>query len=240
MAERTFSASIERVWERLTTTDFGAARVALHWAAQIPSAAAATLIAPRGDASHTALAWDESRRALVSENGVALLVERFAVTYGESTIPLAGMGLEPAIAVLAAAMGKQQLKRPPHELPPHPVGTGAPFDKPDPNALAELARWYADAHRALARFGTVRCWPQHLDIAALVAVEDGARPIGVGMSPGDASHAEPYWYVTPSAPAERAVLRGSALLAEGDQAAALDRFLDGATAAARAAVTAKS
>jgi hypothetical protein len=48
----------------------------------------------------------------------------------------------------------------------------------------------------------VRCWPHHFDIATLIQIDpphlgEGARSIGVGMSPGDASYAEPYWYVTP-------------------------------------------
>jgi hypothetical protein len=48
----------------------------------------------------------------------------------------------------------------------------------------------------------VRCWPHHFDIATLLpgpAAGGGAqqRTIGVGLSPGDASYGEPYWYVTP-------------------------------------------
>jgi hypothetical protein len=47
----------------------------------------------------------------------------------------------------------------------------------------------------------VRCWPHHFDIATLVSIPGGApgevRTIGVGLSPGDGSYAEPYFYVTP-------------------------------------------
>ena len=47
----------------------------------------------------------------------------------------------------------------------------------------------------------MRCWPHHFDLATLVSVPGGApgdaRTIGVGLSPGDGSYAEPYFYVTP-------------------------------------------
>ena len=48
---------------------------------------------------------------------------------------------------------------------------------------------------------TVRCWPHHFDLATLFALEAGdpetARSVGVGLSPGDGSYAEPYFYCTP-------------------------------------------
>jgi hypothetical protein len=47
----------------------------------------------------------------------------------------------------------------------------------------------------------VRCWPHHFDVATLLTLDDApgesARSIGIGMSPGDASYDEPYFYVTP-------------------------------------------
>ena len=46
----------------------------------------------------------------------------------------------------------------------------------------------------------VRTWPHHFDIATLLVLErdeEGApsQTVGVGMSPGDGSFTEPYWYV---------------------------------------------
>jgi hypothetical protein len=52
----------------------------------------------------------------------------------------------------------------------------------------------------------VRVWPHHFDIAVLIELgaEDDrpvdpeeARSVGVGMTPGDDSYPDPYWYVTP-------------------------------------------
>ena len=78
--------------------------------------------------------------------------------------------------------------------------------------IAVLGAWFGAAAVALetiaqkfshhaVRDVQVRCWPHHFDIAALLALEAGdpetARSIGVGLSPGDESYAEPYIYCTP-------------------------------------------
>lgn len=98
------------------------------------------------------------------------------------------------------------------EIPGHRVGRGAPFDASLPD-LAELERWFHDASLLLeavsvAEEGSspVRCWPHHLDIAVLIDLDhdavppvgpDEGRSIGIGMTPGDDSYKEPYFYVAP-------------------------------------------
>jgi hypothetical protein len=103
---------------------------------------------------------------------------------------------------------EQPLERP-GELPPHPVSSGAPFSFPGADACAEIGRYFANADRLLQDVrtrnpgaSTVRCWPHHFDIATLIALDPGAdaeaaRSIGVGLSPGDDSFSEPYFYVLP-------------------------------------------
>lgn len=112
-----------------------------------------------------------------------------------------------------------ELTRPTYELPPHPVADGASFDAVDLAAFRELGRWYANADYMLRRFAdaeshatTVRVWPHHFDIGGLFLI-DGVgdshadRSIGLGMTPGDASYPEPYWYVNPyPAPSDDRVL----------------------------------
>jgi hypothetical protein len=134
-------------------------------------------------------------------------------------LPLPGRTLEAGLAWLGGALGRilgtpiPRLERPHHELPPDPVGAGVPFGTPEVAALRELAAWFSSADRVLRAVATwtpqaspVRCWPHHFDIATLIgldnvdAPEGSARSIGVGLSPGDGSYAEPYWYVTPSPP----------------------------------------
>lgn len=64
--------------------------------------------------------------------------------------------------------------------------------------LAATAEKYTNLHPGPS---PVRCWPHHFDLATYVGLEDGefetARGIGVGMSPGDGTYGEPYFYVNP-------------------------------------------
>ena len=98
------------------------------------------------------------------------------------------------------------------DIPFHRVGGGAAFDASAAD-LSELERWFHNASLLLeavsaAEEGSspVRCWPHHFDIAVLIDLDAGADPpvgpedvrsIGIGMTPGDDSYAEPYLYVTP-------------------------------------------
>ncbi len=79
-------------------------------------------------------------------------------------------------------------------------------------ALSTLGAWFAFADAQLVDFAAAhstiepgpspgRCWPHHFDIATYVALEAGdferARGIGVGLSPGDESYGQPYFYINP-------------------------------------------
>jgi len=79
-------------------------------------------------------------------------------------------------------------------------------------ALTALSAWFDLAHATLSTFAAdnahldpgpsaVRCWPHHFDIATYVGLEAGdseaAQGIGVGMSPGDESYDQPYFYINP-------------------------------------------
>jgi hypothetical protein len=188
--------------------------------------------------------------------------------------PLDGMTLEDLYAFLEVEIprltGKplaEPLQRPGEGLPEHPVGAGARFSIVDDAAFGEVARWFGNGHLLLsgvaqrnADASPVRCWPHHFDLATLIMLDPGvpgesARTIGVGMSPGDAGRAEPYFYVTPwPYPRGRelpglagggvwhtegwtgAVLETAALLRAGgaaEQAAAAMDFMDSAIAACR-------
>ena len=99
----------------------------------------------------------------------------------------------------------------PYTIPPRPVTAGALYDAAgNKAALAELAAYYDIAALLLdavaeadARASQVRCWPHHFDLATLIALDgaggraEDARSIGVGLSPGDETHAQPYFYVAP-------------------------------------------
>ena len=117
-------------------------------------------------------------------------------------------------AQLESRLGEdaQTFTRPTPEIQGHRVGRGAAFDAALPD-LAELERWFHDASLLLEAVSVaeegaspVRCWPHHFDIAVLIDLDheaippvgpDEGRSIGVGMTPGDDSYAEPYFYVSP-------------------------------------------
>jgi hypothetical protein len=81
-----------------------------------------------------------------------------------------------------------------------PLWTPTTNDDPDAvldveaSAVAALAAWFALVSTALAAVhpsASQTLWPEHFDLAVTVA---GAT---YGGSPGDATHSEPYLYVTP-------------------------------------------
>ena len=156
----------------------------------------------------------EFRAAIRPAGLVLMLIEPQGEPIAET--PLKGRTLKQALEWLASAIGKYTgqaltaaLETPGYELPPHPAGDGAPFGAAHKEALPELARWYANAAALLGDLvartpgaSPVRCWPHHFDIATVIELDAGvsgedAPNVGVGMSPGDGSYPEPYWYVTP-------------------------------------------
>ena len=104
---------------------------------------------------------------------------------------------------------ERPLERSGEEIPPHPVASGARFSAADSEAFEEMGRWFFNAHHFLSAVAAsnpgaspVRCWPHHFDIATRIALDpegdaETARSINVGLSPGDAARAEPYFYATP-------------------------------------------
>ncbi len=89
-----------------------------------------------------------------------------------------------------------------YEMPDHPLGEAGAFSFEPAAPFAEMQRWYSNAAATLEQIrqdnnsSPVRCWPHHFDIATLINVGPGST-IGVGLSPGDGSYNEPYWYVGP-------------------------------------------
>jgi hypothetical protein len=178
--------------------DLVPARLQLHWAAQVLAAAADAYVAPEPDDSHTALALEAG--TLVCKAGVTLRIAELVIAVGKGALPLDGKTLADAMAWTDA-----QLSRSPHgmharnyDMPAHPVGTSnARFARaPIANGLAELARYYANANELLRDHAPLAVWPHHFDLGGIIYIGERAQ-LGIGLSPGDASYAEPYLYVTP-------------------------------------------
>lgn len=202
------------------------ARQQLHVAIQVVAAVGFSYLPAEEDWSHTSVQWFPRKHALVGgfahadypfQVGLRLPDLTLLLLQGPhrivvESLPLQGKTLEAAYAWLAdvtAARGAHgTIVRPTHEMPDHPTAKGAAFKVPE-TTLAEMTAWYGDANfllspiaKAVPGASPVRCWPHHFDIATLITLDAGsdpeeARSIGIGLSPGDGSYPEPYWYVTP-------------------------------------------
>jgi hypothetical protein len=95
---------------------------------------------------------------------------------------------------------------PPDDFPDSELARSATFSLQFPTS--SLADYYASANQVLQALtqseplaSTVRIWPHHFDIATLITLPNADNEVtltvGVGLSPGDSSYNEPYWYVTP-------------------------------------------
>lgn len=198
--------------ERLTP-----ARLELHAAVQAVAAPGLALLPAREDASHGSLSWSDQLGGFVGEPlpptsvraGLALATLTLCVLDGAERrvgeLALPGVALAQAVewlsqtlkSLLHTEMEVTALDLPDFVLAQRPAGT--PFRTR--RESAELARYYANANRLLGQWATraipVRAWPHHFDIAVLLPGPGEGQSVGVGLSPGDSSYAEPYWYVTP-------------------------------------------
>ena len=131
-------------------------------------------------------------------------------------LPLAGRTLEEGlewinqmVASRVDGVPDKALELVGYTMQAHPVKDGARFAG-DPEKLAALEHWFRNAAHLLeavraeeSAAGPVRCWPHHFDIATLATFDgpevdaEHARSLGFGMSPGDDTYAQPYWYVLP-------------------------------------------
>ena len=163
---------------------------------------------PLNDGAHLGLKISDLTLALVSAKGN----ERAqAIELNGRTDKEARAWLGEQLAAKGHDAGALDAK-PPYEIPAHAIAKGGKFDAAAlADALRELAAWFANANLSLGRVrqeyaakhevSPVRCWPHHFDIAALISLDPGggerARSVNAGLSPGDGSYNEPYFYVSP-------------------------------------------
>ncbi len=200
-------------------------RLQLHHAVQALAAFGQTFVEEQPDDSHRSLTWDPEERRFRSQPAadgthVAVGLDPLAVHV------VADDGRERSLRLMGTTLGTLrawlqqtvpaitgwdpvQVSWPDYDMPEHRVGTGEPFE-PAARAERTLAAWYTNALGLIRETvagdpgaSPIRTWPHHFDIASLVAVgaewsaaSHPERAVGVGLSPGDATYAEPYFYVT--------------------------------------------
>jgi len=204
-----------------------AARVVAHAAVQPLSRAARANLEKAPDDSHSNLGWSLERAMFVTHPldaaghmaGLRLAPLTMTFLRGDRVVadlPLAGVGLAAAEIWLDAQLAGAGLNpaaavKTPYALP-EDVAAVTAFGQ-DHAGLTHLATWFALAAASLEAFAAglpgdlapgpspVRCWPHHFDIATYVGLAAGdpetAAGIGVGLSPGDQSYDQPYFYVNP-------------------------------------------
>ncbi|NKB80906.1 MAG: hypothetical protein GKS05_03210 [Nitrospirales bacterium] len=211
----------------ISTSSLLDARLQLHWAVQIVGSFGNTVLEPQADDSQSNLGWVDSQGALcshASSDGICVGLRLADLTLlfftPQHTTPielrLSAQTLQQALVWLATTYAQASGSAAPkpfalrdYDMPAHPVAQGMPFSMNDSVPYQELHRWYSNANSAIHEITApwsqalpIRCWPHHFDIATLVALDpekgsEDARSVGCGMSPGDHTYPEPYFYVTP-------------------------------------------
>lgn len=204
-----------------------AARAEAHAAVQPLSRAERANLEKAPDDSHSNLGWSLDRAMFVTHPlgedghraGLRVAPLTMAFLAGDEIIdelPLSGATLAEAEGWLDARLENVGLKPASAARIPYPLPEDArritTFSDDDKH-LTNLAEWFALAAACLEEFAAslpkdlvpgpspVRCWPHHFDIATYVGLTSGdpetAKGIGVGLSPGDESYDQPYFYVNP-------------------------------------------
>ena len=209
-----------------SVVDLVDAKVQLHWAAQIVAAFGNGLLEPQPDDSQSNLGWTDSFGSLCSHPnsdgwrvGLRLADLTLLFLTPKNTIQtefrLQGQTLQQALEWMTVTYpkfsGTEHLKPfviREYEMPPHSVGENENFRVSHRAAFQELHHWYSNANLVIhsvsenwKEASLIRCWPHYFDIATLVSLPlpqntGSTGLVGCGMSPGDASYAEPYFYVT--------------------------------------------
>lgn len=213
-------------------TSLGPARISAHRAVQLLSRAELANLAPESDYSHDNLGWREKSGTLVTHPiptekssfliGLAIHTLEVVVTEGgvvSGHFELIGSSNRDAETWLDQQLVSVGLHTAsevalPYELPPD-ITDGDKYVASRVD-LAVLASWFGLGHRVLSNLvdqigdaagvSPIRCWPHHFDLATFVTLEKGdaesAAGVGLGLSPGDASYAQPYFYITLDPPPE--------------------------------------
>lgn len=219
------------------------ARIQLHQAAQMIAAAGVSFAQHQADDSHTNMelikplkAWAGARcpgkrpwrLALdfatlkylfldARENTVLSEFELHGHTFAEARAwfvrQLIHAGVEPSAFSTTLHF----------EIPANDYAGGRPFDAENRRAFRNLDRHFLSAHHALEKVladknsGDPRIWPHHFDLGALITVDgEAGKSVGPGLSPGDGTFNEPYFYVSPwPYPQEGGRLRNEELAGAG-------------------------
>jgi hypothetical protein len=203
------------------------ARKQMHQIAQLPAIAGRCLNPKSQEDNFAALFYDKNNHRLISqslgESGfrTALDISYFKLAIiNENEESLTSLSLDSitydeafywlADKLLQLGFDANKLnKNLPYQIPEYPTSKGVPFKYTNPVDFVVLQKYFFNAAFLLENtrkkekdISPVLCWPHHFDTAALITIERNSNPeksktIGVGLSPGDGSYNEPYFYISP-------------------------------------------
>jgi hypothetical protein len=202
-------------------------RVQLHYAIQFMAATNMALATPQPDGSQVTIHWNLQisgfiGQLLAGDPPFYLALEPDTLTsliLNQQLQPLATLQLNGMTMAAALEWHKTELAKLgvttdaikfldyPEDFPDHPLAQGAVFTVEDEDSRRTLAAYYAHTQpllQAIVQSQTgaspIYIWPHHFDMATLITVSgsgEDTQTIGVGLSPGDGSYDQPYWYVSP-------------------------------------------
>jgi hypothetical protein len=201
-------------------------RLQLHYAIQCIAAVGAALAEPLPDESHVSLSWNPTLEVFMgapiqAEMPFRVILDPISLTAGllnQHNRIFASQSLHQKTLREALDWHKQELVKLnvdirqielltyPPDFPDHPLAHGACFDAHQFVAARwELMLYYANTFYSLQEIRSdhedttpVHIWPHHFDMATLLYLPGhGESTIGIGLSPGDMTYVEPYWYVSP-------------------------------------------
>jgi hypothetical protein len=217
---------IDQLNYKLNRQKLSNARIQLHYAIQPLAATSLALVKEQTDFSHMALQWDD-RFGFITQGINTAKSYRIALDPATLTLEFIGdndqvisvfalgdrtlsEGFDWIRTVIKGLGGAAELitpiSYPPDDFPDSDLARSDTFSLQFPTS--SLADYYASANQVLQALteseplaSPVRIWPHHFDIATLISIPSEInreeKTIGVGLSPGDSSYTEPYWYVTP-------------------------------------------
>lgn len=202
-------------------------RIQLHYAIQFIAATGMALGTPQPDGSQMTLDWNPEIEGfmgikLTGTHPCYVALEPTTLTSlildeqkcAIASLPLPNKTMTSALAWHHAELTKLgsnadtiALLDYPDDFPDHPLAHGAVFDANDEAGRSAVVAYFTHTRPLLQDIVTTRSeaspvyiWPHHFDMATLITLSgkgETAQTIGVGLSPGDSSYDQPYWYVTP-------------------------------------------
>ena len=197
---------------------FESARNQAHQAAQLLGSIARAINPEKPEDTHAAMIWQEAHQLLSTQ-----MLKHHKYKYAVLNIATLSLGFQDnsdheLLSISLAGYTNKELKQRleeileikqfnlqhPYELPTFTFGNNQPYDDSDKDYLALCEQVFSNAYHALLPFtqsipeaSEIHIWPHHFDIATLLtySANKSDKFIGIGLSPGDASVPEPYFYI---------------------------------------------